>query len=248
MRLHLTINSLVLFGAALQTPALAQFPPEKFENLKVLPEDIPTRELINTMRGIAIGLGVRCTYCHVGEEGRPLSEYDFPSDEKPTKEKAREMLKMVKAINAEFLANLPERKEPNVSVSCETCHRGQARPIFLQDALVQVVETKGLDSAIARYRSLRERYYGSATFDFSERVLPDAATRLARRRNLDAAKAFLELNLEFYPESGRTYFAMGELHFALQEKEQAITAYEKSLEFLPNNPRARRRLQQLKGG
>src|SRR3982750_125622 len=39
--------------------------PEKFENLQVLPKDIPRDTLIGVMRGFANSLGVRCTYCHV---------------------------------------------------------------------------------------------------------------------------------------------------------------------------------------
>src|SRR5215475_2725501 len=72
-----------------------QFPPQKLENLKVFPKDIPVRALLDTMGGFTRALGVRCNYCHVGEEGKPLSSYDFKSDEKPEKTKAREMLRMV---------------------------------------------------------------------------------------------------------------------------------------------------------
>ncbi len=48
------------------------------------------RQVINVMRGFAMGLGVRCEHCHVGEPGQPLGSFDFVSDEKPTKEKARD--------------------------------------------------------------------------------------------------------------------------------------------------------------
>jgi hypothetical protein len=58
--------------------AAQQWTPE-IKNLKVLPEDTPPRQVVGIMRGFAIGLGVRCTYCHVGEEGAPLSTYDFAS-------------------------------------------------------------------------------------------------------------------------------------------------------------------------
>ncbi len=96
-------------GAVAPSTTHAQFPPDSFTNLQVLPEDIAPRALINTMRGFALGLGVRCHFCHVGEEGTPLPEFDFAADEKPTKRKAREMLRMARAINAEFLPRLEER-------------------------------------------------------------------------------------------------------------------------------------------
>src|SRR5262245_14625530 len=44
-------------------------PPHK--NLKVFPQDISGPNLISNMKGFAQALGVRCTYCHVGEEGKP---------------------------------------------------------------------------------------------------------------------------------------------------------------------------------
>ena len=36
--------------------------------------------------------------CHKGEEGKPLSTYDFASDENPNKNRAREMLRMLNEI------------------------------------------------------------------------------------------------------------------------------------------------------
>src|ERR1051326_3858387 len=81
---------LLVIATATRT-ATAQFPPTKLENLKVFPRDIPVRALIDTMASFTRALGVRCTYCHVGEEGQPLSSFDFKSDQKPEKTKAREM-------------------------------------------------------------------------------------------------------------------------------------------------------------
>jgi hypothetical protein len=56
------------------------------------------------MRYFTRALGVRCEYCHVsGKEPNDLAAYDFKSDEKPTKVKARTMLKMAAAINKDHL-------------------------------------------------------------------------------------------------------------------------------------------------
>ena len=68
-------------------------PPHK--NLKVLPQDIPGPQLLSTMKFFSLSLGVRCTFCHVGEEGKPLSTFDFASDAKREKQTARKMLAMV---------------------------------------------------------------------------------------------------------------------------------------------------------
>ena len=37
------------------------------------------------------GLGVECTFCHVGREGAPLPQIDFASDQKRTKLVVRQM-------------------------------------------------------------------------------------------------------------------------------------------------------------
>ena len=129
----------VLFCAAvagLSAPAAAQrrFPPDSFTNLKVLPKTIDQRTLLNTMRGFAMALGVRCAYCHVApREDAPLDSIDFAKDDKRTKRVARVMLDMVHHINEEHLADVPERPTPKVEVRCVTCHRGVARPRLLDE-------------------------------------------------------------------------------------------------------------------
>src|SRR5882757_2129612 len=72
-------------------------PPHK--NLKILPGDLPRAELLGTMKFFSQSLGVRCTHCHVGEEGKPLSTFDFASDAKDKKRTARAMLAMVAMLN-----------------------------------------------------------------------------------------------------------------------------------------------------
>ena len=63
--------------------------PEKLSNLQVLPKDCPGIRLGPVMIGFTRALGVRCSYCHKGEEGKPLSTYDFASDDNPNKKRAR---------------------------------------------------------------------------------------------------------------------------------------------------------------
>src|SRR5689334_7637653 len=100
-----------------------QWPPQRLQNVKVLPQDISIRALVDTMAGFTRALGVRCTYCHVGSENVTLDKYDFVSDSLAPKRKAREMLRMVSAINTDHLAKLPDRRTPAIVVTCATCHR-----------------------------------------------------------------------------------------------------------------------------
>jgi hypothetical protein len=247
----------VCSGLLIPSPTNAQFPPGTLENLTVFPQDISPRELIGVMRTFAMGLGVRCQFCHVGEEGQPLAEFDFVSDEKPTKRKARKMIEMVRDINQQYLAQLDERSDPQVRVACETCHRGVSKPRRIQDILMAEYETNGIDSAIAEYRALREQFYGSFAYDFSERMLMilggdlvQAAARAesgeARMAELGAASAVLDLNLEYHPESAFTHFARGEAYHLAGDSAAAIASYERTLELMPGNRAARQRLQQIR--
>ena len=69
--------------------------PDRMQNAQVLPADTSPAQLRDTMRGFAMSLGVRCTFCHVGEEGAPLTQVDFASDSNPHKNIARGMMRML---------------------------------------------------------------------------------------------------------------------------------------------------------
>ncbi len=228
-------------------PAAGQFPPDSVVNLQVLSEDMTPRQVINVMRGFAMGLGVRCEHCHVGESGQPLGSFDFVSDEKPTKEKARAMLRMVMAINGEHLANLTKLSDPPIEVTCATCHHGLTKPVTLVDELMGVYEEGGVDAAIERYRALRARYYGSWTYDFTELSLNFLADGIARREDYDAAIAILDLNREHFPESSAIYLGLAQLYEEKDDIELAIRHVEKSIELNPRNPVAQRLMRRLRG-
>ncbi|MDH4044547.1 MAG: c-type cytochrome [Gemmatimonadota bacterium] len=241
--------SLALFALSLTAgPAVAQFPPDSTENLQVLPKDTPVREVINTMRGFAIGLGVRCEHCHIGEAGEPLSTFDFVSDDMPAKDKAREMLRMVQQINGKWLAELPKRGTPAVEVQCVTCHRGQARPFMMEDLLAHVADSAGADAAVVRYRELRERFYGGFTYDFGPAPVISAAVSRLRAGSAPDALTLLALNAEYHPGDGPSAMVRGQAHLAVGDTTAAITQLERALELQPDNPQARRLLIRLKGG
>lgn len=204
----------------LAAPVRAQFPPDSFTNLRVLPRDIPSGELVTMMAGFTRALGVRCTHCHVGTESIPLAEYDFASDEKPAKRKARAMIEMVGRINGEHLVALEQRADPPVRVECATCHRGTREPRMLQDVLLGAYDAGGVDSLVARYRDLRTRYHGRFTYDFSEVPLADVGGQIGRQpeRMRDAERVHA-LNVEMNPASAfaRRTHAAAALFNAFQE-------------------------------
>lgn len=223
--------------------AEAQNVPERFENLRVLPKDIPRDTLIQVMRSFSNSLGVRCSYCHVGQDG----DFDFASDDKDEKEKARFMMRMTRALNAEYLPRLPDRREPPVPVGCVTCHRGLRVPTTLDRVLAAAVDSGGAPAAVARYRQLREQSLERGRYDFGEGTLGDLARRLAAQGKTADAVTLLELNAEFHPNSGTVDFQLAELHRARGERDRAIARYRMALEKQPDNPQARRRLDELTG-
>src|SRR5262245_19514683 len=186
---------------ALSAASVAAQTHEEFKNLKVLPKDIPPAELRAMMNGFTRALGVRCVYCHVGEEGKPFRAEDFQKDDKLTKRKARVMIQMVKDLNDKYLATLESRAEPAVHIECATCHRGATQPRMLQDVLKTAYDQGGLDSTTARYQSLRSRYYGRATFDFGEVPLADAARLIRDAGHTADGTRLLALNVEMNPQS-----------------------------------------------
>ena len=86
---------------------------ESYKNIQVL-KDLPESQLIQAMFFMKASLGVECTHCHVDFES-------FEKDDKPAKQVAREMIRMVLALNKEHF-------DDRTLISCNTCHRGQSHP------------------------------------------------------------------------------------------------------------------------
>lgn len=237
----------VLLWFLAATPALAQnrFPPDSLVNLKVLPRTMTPREVVDVMRGFTRALGVRCSTCHLGEEGQPLTSYDFVSDERRGKVVAREMIRMTGAINEQTIARLPERPDSSLQVTCATCHRGVARPVPLERIIVQAAVASGADSAVRAYRALRETYYGRAAYDFSEGTLVSAAQQLSQQQRFGDALALLDLDNEFYPRGAELMLATGDVHRARGDTASAVKAYRETLVRNPRSQPARQRLTQL---
>jgi hypothetical protein len=238
--------AVALLSLLVATPALAQnrFPPDSLVNLKVLPRTTTPREVVNVMRGYTSALGVRCTFCHVGEEGQPLTSYDFPSDERRGKLVARDMMRMTQTINEQTIARLPERKDTSLQVTCATCHRGVSRPVPLDRIVVQTTVAGGVDSAVRTYRALRETYYGRSAYDFGETTLVTAAQQLSQQRRFDDALVLLNLDNEFYPRGAELMFTTGEVYRTKGDTASAIKAYREALVRDPRS-QARQRLTQL---
>jgi hypothetical protein len=97
---------------------------EVFKSVKNLTQ-IPAGALLRVMEfGYSRSLGVNCTHCHTPE--------NWASEDKLTKQIAREMHAMTSKINQEILPTFKAfekrtgRNRP--VVNCTTCHRGDVKP------------------------------------------------------------------------------------------------------------------------
>ncbi|HTY12163.1 MAG TPA: c-type cytochrome [Bacteroidota bacterium] len=220
--------------------------PDTAKHLTVLPKSTSARDLQRTMFGFTAGLGVRCTFCHVGEEGKDFSQYDFVSDAKPEKNEARTMIRMMNNINDVYLAELHVESNSPLRVSCMTCHRGSNKPILLEDKLKRTFDRFGIDSTIKQYHTLRDQYYGGFTYNFKEGTL----VRLAELISDDTAKTtaaiqVLKLNIELYPAFPFSYVRLAGLYEGEGKSQEAIENYKQALKLDPNNWMAKGRLERL---
>jgi tetratricopeptide (TPR) repeat protein len=176
-----------------------------------------------------------------------FTSFDFASDEKKLKLKARGMLTMVEHINSDFLAALPAHSTSAPRVECMTCHRGQVQPFLIADVLQAAWDDGQAEAVLQTFRELRARYYGAHTYDFSEQVLIRFAGQIAPTGHEGAAIEILKLNLQYFPESAMTHFTMSNAYLADGRKDEAIASMEKAVELMPGTPFLERQLKQLKG-
>lgn len=233
----LPIAMLLASGVAAFAPHAAAgqrvFPPEKLENVRALPPGSTVAQVVEHMRGYTRALGVRCTHCHVGTEGAPLASMDFVADTKPAKRIARQMIAMTRAINGDHLAKIAERGEPQVAVTCATCHRGITRPRSVIDETLMAYRAGGAAGAAARYRELRTRYYGDDAYDFGDVALTEVADQVKASGDAAGAIALLELNVEFLPQSWFGLWMLAEARADAGQHAQAVAALEKAVAIRP---------------
>lgn len=234
------------FAAA---PAGAQSPwPERGENLQELPADFSGERIAAVMRGFTGALGVRCSHCHVGEEGAPLSTYDFVSDDNPNKDRARAMLRMLGDINDHLGEMDLQAGVDRVNMWCHTCHAGKPRPQVLSEAVDEAYESGGGAEALARFQSLRAEHYGGPAYDFRAPSVDALGAGFLARGDTATARRFLLLNVEHHPGFGPGWARLGDLAAAEGATGQAAAFYERALELTPGDPDLRERLERVRGG
>ncbi len=93
-----------------------------FKNLKLdIFKKMPAQRLLAVMdMGYSRSLGASCGHCH--------NTTKWESEEKPTKQVARDMAAMSAKINNDLLKNIKGLQTAEPIVNCTTCHRGEVKP------------------------------------------------------------------------------------------------------------------------
>ena len=219
--------------------------PEKPSNLQVLPKDWPGTRLRPVMVGFTRALGVRCSYCHKGEEGKPLSTYDFASDDNPNKNRAREMLRMLNEIE-EHLKKIKPSGDQRVNMWCQTCHHGRPRPMTLPEELGEQYRKKGIKAALDYYGELKTKYYGRGAYDFGEGSLNNFGYEILEKNDFASATQVFQLNAELFPQSGNVWDSLAEAYMKSGDMKKAQENYEKALTLDPKNDNAKDKLKKMK--
>jgi len=127
--------------APTQQPKAAE---QVYKNIQVF-KRLPASELEPTMAFISGSLGVKCNYCHVNP---------FAKDDKPTKQTARQMIRMVFDLNKGSFNGAK-------AVSCYTCHRGKPQPVSVPAVgqnLWQPITSPARESPLPTVDEILDRY------------------------------------------------------------------------------------------
>lgn len=244
-------GAVTCFLAAAGVSVAAQQPqqrwtwPQNPKNIQVLSKDIVGERLSPVMVGFVNSLGVRCTYCHKGVEGQPLTTYDFASDENPNKDRAREMLRMLKDINAD-LKKIQPSGDQRVNTWCHTCHHGRPRPMTLSEELADQYRKNGVEAALEHYADLKQKFYGKGSYDFGENSLNAFGYIVLEKGDTAGAIQVFKLNAFEFPASSNVWDSLGEAFMKAGDLKSAEQYYEKSLARDPNSENAKELLKKIR--
>ena len=119
-------------------------------------------------------------------------------------------------------------------------------PARLADVLSQTIRSKGIDAAVAQYRTLRGQ--GFPGLHESNAETNSLGYELLKKGETDSAIQVFRLNVETHPRSANAHDSLGEAYAAADQKECAVASYRRSLELNPNSASGADALRKLGGG
>lgn len=184
-------------------------------------------------------------YCHKGEEGKPLSTYDFPSDENPNKNRAREMLRMLESING-HLNKIEPSGDKRVNMWCHTCHHGRSKPMTLEEEMGEQYRTKGIKAALDHCADLKKKYYNRGAYDFGERTLNEFGYEVLGKNDVAGGIEVFKLNAAEYPQSGNVWNSLAEAYMKSGDLKVAAENYEMALKLDPADENSKEMLKKIR--
>ncbi len=155
------------------------------------------------------------------------------------------MMKMVAAINGDYLTKLGEGEEPP-TVMCETCHHGQKEPPEpLAIKLTSTATSKGVDAAFDQYADLKTKYAEAGLYDFREQTLLRVARALGDNKKPEDSLAALKKTKALFPQSADVAAALGGALAQSGDVAGGKAELERALSIDPNNGGAKFGLERL---
>ena len=129
-KLNLLLGITIAGAFIAQSFSIQQQQQKKLQNIKVFPATATYEQVDHAMDQYKVDLGVKCNYCHAPEKDNPR-KMDMPSDANPKKDIARDMIRMTDEMNKKYIATIKHTESDTTKiqlVTCNTCHRGVAKP------------------------------------------------------------------------------------------------------------------------
>ena len=102
------------------------------------------------------------------------------------------------------------------------------------------------NSASQLIELIKQQDLQNPEYDISEKSINRAGYLFMYDSEFQSARIIFEQNIAMYPNSANAWDSYGECLFKLGERENAILAYEKSLELNLRNTNAREKLNEIK--
>jgi CubicO group peptidase (beta-lactamase class C family) len=115
--------------------------------------------------------------------------------------------------------------------------------IHIYEVIRQIIEERGINSAIDHYHYLKSKYL--EYYHFSEDELNILGYYFMYYKDYEVAIRIFELNTHEYPNSSNVFDSLGEAYMEDGQIELAIKNYERSLELNPDNKNAVLMLEKL---
>lgn len=123
-------------------------------------------------------------------------------------------------------------------------HQPETIKISVRVPFVKVYKREGLDAAKAYFQKLRSEE--EEEYRFGDGELNTLGYYFLQENRIEEAIEIFQYNVELYPDVANTYDSLGEAYMVADQKNEAISNYERSLELDPGNTNAAEMLKKLK--